>query len=363
MKEERVDLHYKEGGSDKVYNVELVVHVHGWSVNFEYGRRGSSLIKGTKTEKATYATAKKVFDKLVREKTSKGYIGTGVSSSRIGSTILSMGGITVEDTGLRPQLLNEIPERDLEKYITDDNWCAQEKWDGRRRLLIKNGTNINGTNRKGFIVDISADIVADMQHLPDNDIIFDGEAFDNHIRIFDILGTGDIYKERCKRINDIFKEFSSDILIPVETAWTTEEKRKLLIDLRKANAEGIVFKRIDSIYTAGRPASGGAQLKFKFVETASCFITGINNFRRSVSLGVYDPKKPNSESLINVGNVTVYPNQEIPKLGSVVEVKYLYYFEEGSLFQPVLLGLRDDIHHTECVISQLKVKRKELINE
>lgn len=355
--EESTDLYYKDGSSDKVYKVALVKVASGWDVNFAYGRRGSSLTTGAKVASTDFKNAKKAYDKLVREKKSKGYKVSGGKSVPVSSIPEQ------EDTGLRPQLLNEIPERDLEKYITDDNWCAQEKWDGRRRLLIKDGSNINGTNRKGFIVGISADIVADMQHLSDNDIIFDGEAFDNHVIIFDILGTEDIYKDRCKRINDIFKEFSSDVLIPIETAWTTEEKRTLLLDLRKSNAEGIVFKRIDSIYTAGRPASGGAQLKFKFVETASCFVTGINNLKRSVSLGVYDPKKPNSESLINVGNVTVYPNQEVPKLGSVVEVKYLYYFEEGSLFQPVLLGLRDDIHHTECVLSQLKVKRKELINE
>jgi hypothetical protein len=27
-------------------------------------------------------------------------------------------------------------EEDLEKYINDDNWCAQEKFDGRRRLIL-----------------------------------------------------------------------------------------------------------------------------------------------------------------------------------------------------------------------------------
>jgi bifunctional non-homologous end joining protein LigD len=67
-------LHYQDLRSDKVYNVQLGRADGGYVVNFQYGRRGSSLQSGTKTpEPAPYAQALKVYDKLVAEKTSKGY--------------------------------------------------------------------------------------------------------------------------------------------------------------------------------------------------------------------------------------------------------------------------------------------------
>ncbi|MFB2877659.1 WGR domain-containing protein [Floridanema aerugineum] len=71
----RTTLHYQEGTSDKVYEVDLcLVGSDRYVVNFRYGRRGATLKEGVKTEQpVTLAQAEKVFDKLVNEKTKKGY--------------------------------------------------------------------------------------------------------------------------------------------------------------------------------------------------------------------------------------------------------------------------------------------------
>ena len=70
-------LYYTEGGSDKEYHTEIVEVAGGNVVNFRYGRRGAALTAGTKTSAPVdFAQAKKIFDKLVKEKTSKGY-GSG----------------------------------------------------------------------------------------------------------------------------------------------------------------------------------------------------------------------------------------------------------------------------------------------
>jgi len=64
------------------------------------------------------------------------------------------------------------------------------------------------------------------------------------------------------------------------------------------------------------------------------------------------------------GNVTIPPNHQVPKLGQVVEVRYLYAFpESGSLYQPTYLGLRSDITVDECMRSQLKFKPTEAEEE
>jgi predicted DNA-binding WGR domain protein len=71
----RTTLHYREGTSDKVYEVDLCeVGAGRYVVNFRYGRRGSNLKEGTKTtQPASETEARKVFDKLVASKVNSGY--------------------------------------------------------------------------------------------------------------------------------------------------------------------------------------------------------------------------------------------------------------------------------------------------
>ncbi|MBP0009148.1 WGR domain-containing protein [Roseofilum sp. Belize Diploria] len=68
-------LHYQDNRSDKIYEVELLLAGdNGYIVNFRYGRRGANLKEGTKTPNpVSLPEAEKFFDKLVKEKTKKGY--------------------------------------------------------------------------------------------------------------------------------------------------------------------------------------------------------------------------------------------------------------------------------------------------
>jgi len=67
-------LYYREGGSDKIYQCGIEPAGGRFVVNFAYGRRGSTLNTGTKTNvPVEYDNAKRIFDKLVKEKMSKGY--------------------------------------------------------------------------------------------------------------------------------------------------------------------------------------------------------------------------------------------------------------------------------------------------
>ena len=81
-------------------------------------------------------------------------------------------------------------------------------------------------------------------------------------------------------------------------------------------------------------------------------VTGVNGSKRSVRLGLHD-----RQCLVPAGNVTIPVGREIPQAGDFIEVRYLYAFpESGSLFQPVYLGVRDDITLEECSTGQLKFK-------
>jgi bifunctional non-homologous end joining protein LigD len=113
-----------------------------------------------------------------------------------------------------------------------------------------------------------------------------------------------------------------------------------------------VFKRLDAPYSAGRPASCGDALKCKFYESATFIVCHLND-QRSVAIGVWSHKE-----FIPVGNVTVPPNHRLPAVGAIIEVRYLYAFRGGSVYQPVYLGERDDIDPADCVIDQLKFREE-----
>jgi bifunctional non-homologous end joining protein LigD len=350
-----IELFYREGSSDKVYKASLTEEPKGFVVNFAYGRRGNTLTTGTKTVKPVpYEQALKIYNKLVQEKTAKGYIEDPHGKPFTGTVT------ETKDTGVRPQLLNEIDESEVDSYINNDEWCAQEKFDGRRRMLVITGHIAEGTNRKGLIVPIDRTIEVDacfgLNPTTETHYVLDGEAIDDYIVIFDYPKIGMPYSRRYQKLVDLFKGKDPATLKLISTAWTTAEKKALYKKLKKDNAEGIVFKNINAGFVPGRPSSGGDQLKFKFCATATAQVVKTNPTKRSVLVAVYDPQG----NKIEVGNVTVYPNQQIPQAGSIVEVKYLYYFPDGSLFQPVLLGERDDMTVEDCTLSQLKEKREEV---
>jgi bifunctional non-homologous end joining protein LigD len=138
-----------------------------------------------------------------------------------------------------------------------------------------------------------------------------------------------------------------------DTAYTAEQKSRLLASLKATGKEGIVLKRLDAPYTPGRPNSGGAQLKHKFYATLSAVVAKINA-QRSVEIRLIG-----KDGWQVAGNVTIPPNHRIPAVGKVVEARYLYASESGILYQPVYLGERTDVEQTDCLASQLKFKATE----
>src|ERR1700722_11970127 len=98
-----ITLYYREGASDKIYQCQIESAGNRFVVNFAYGRRGSSLNSGTKTNlPVDYPDAKRICDKLVREKQAKGYTP--------GESAGSYQHVESERSGILPQLLNAIDE-------------------------------------------------------------------------------------------------------------------------------------------------------------------------------------------------------------------------------------------------------------
>lgn len=349
-----VTLYYREGTSDKVYQASIAPSGVGFVVNFAFGRRGSTLQTGTKTSSpVTLDKAQAIFDKLVREKTAKGYTpgedGTPYQGTPTESRV----------TGVNCQLLNPIGEEQLAGYLADSEYLAQEKFDGRRMLVRCQDGKTEGINRKGLVVGLPKAIVVAVEALGHKDLILDGEAMGDVLHIFDILNINggsqlhESYHKRLVILEILLANQPADSpLSLVETARTKDEKAALVKRLRGEGREGVVFKDANAPYTAGRPASGGSQVKFKFCETASCIVVS-QNCARSVALGLFD----GNGAVIPCGNVAIPPNHEIPAPDALVEIRYLYAIPQShALYQPVYLGCREDVERGDCTLNQLKYK-------
>lgn len=347
-------LNFREGTSDKVYRSTIEEQADGYIVTFAYGRRGSMLTTGTKTtDPVTLEQAQAIHKKLVASKIAKGYQADGESGES--TAPYQQSGNEGRDSGIRCQLLNAVDESELVRLLADKQHCLQEKHDGRRLLVRKQGDEITGINRRGLVVTLPGPIRRAVEELP-VDALIDGEAVGDTLHAFDLLEV----KGNNLRQQGYLQRYAGLLMLldpehralrPVSTMVMPADKQAMFQTYRQCGSEGVVFKKIDAPFSMGRPNSGGTQLKFKFVESASFLVTG-HNAKRSVTLGLYDGDK-----LVAAGNVTIPPNHAVPAAGEVVDVKYLHAFREsGSIYQPVYIGPRSDILANECGTDQLKYK-------
>jgi bifunctional non-homologous end joining protein LigD len=253
-----------------------------------------------------------------------------------------------ESSGIIPQLLNEV--KDASVYLADDNYLAQEKFDGERRLLRLENGEVNGINKKGQVVPVTKKIASSLKE----ECVIDGEIVGETVYAFDILSLKgeDLTELSCEERLDILNNLNlGKNIVVCETSFDTKSKKALYKSLKDRNAEGIVFKKKSSKYKAGRPNSGGSALKNKFYKTATVRVASHTKGKSSVGMEMKQGKK-----VVPVGKVTIPPNKDIPEVGSFIEVRYLYAYEGGSLFQPTYLGVRNDQDETDINLKQLIYK-------
>jgi bifunctional non-homologous end joining protein LigD len=234
-------------------------------------------------------------------------------------------------------------------------------------LIRKQGRDVTAINRKGLIVALPDPVKEAASGLQfksavtsevGNSFILDGESIGDVFYAFDLLeAQTDLrsapYELRYLALSNLLHESPGNrgVIRLVETAWDTPQKRDLLHSLKDRKAEGVVFKDIRAPYIPGRPNSGGTQLKHKFYATCSAVVSKING-QRSVELRLL-----NDNGWQPVGNVTIPVNLQVPEVGQVVDIRFLYAFRaSNALYQPVYLGPRNDVEQVECVLSQLKYK-------
>ena len=304
-----ISLYFREGSSDKVYHAQIAPDGNDlYSVNFQYGRRGSTLQTGTKTNTpVALVQAQKIFDKLVAEKRAKGYTD--------GESGIPYSGGNLENHRrfeYTPQLLNFIDEPAMLDYLRHPDWLMQEKMDGVRQIVLRRGDSVTAGNRNGFAVATSAAIVNAVLAL-DHDCVLDGEAIGDVYWPFDLLSLdgNDITHRplayRQQVLTAILRARPSKAIGRVRTAFSEHDKHALLNTIRAEHGEGVVFKNAHARYTRGRPASGGDALKHKFKASASCAVISHSSGRRSVQIAVSNDAANalTIQRSIEIGNVAI----------------------------------------------------------
>ena len=358
MEAEKISLYYKDASSDKEYHAQLQPQDGGWMVLTQNGKRGGTLASTKKTATPVdYAVAKKAYDKVVKEKLGKGYTEGGASTAYIG------GELEARFTGYVPQLLNKMSEDDVESKLADPNWFLQNKHDGHHRLVQRTAEGTNGINRKGLLTGLPQTVLDGLAAISTVDLVLDGELMGDTLALFDVLvfdgkDLRDLtYEQRLPTLEALSIELaaagkSAQHVYVTKTARTEAQKRAYYAELKQAKGEGAVFKRKDAPYVAGRPNSGGNQLKRVWLHRASFLVASKHPTKRSVSVELYDE----AGHPVPLGKCTIPANYDIPNVGAIVDIEYLYAFPGGSIYHSRYKGERDDIPASDCVIGQLHYK-------
>lgn len=263
--------------------------------------------------------------------------------TRAYTQVVAQAPVKTTSVHIMPQLLSEIEEHELQRYLNSDDYCAQEKKDGRRRLIKVENNQVFGLNKKGKVVRTTSLIERGIRDIEFQECLLDGEEVGDIFWCFDILSLNgeDLSK---KSYNDRWKiNLTSANVKTVYTAYTTQDKEILYKKLKEEGKEGIVFKLLSGKHVAGYSYD---QVKYKFYATTSVVVIRHND-RESIGVAVWD------NGLKEIGNVTIRGHDR-PAIGSIVEVKYLYCV--NRLYQPSYLGIRDDCEVEDCTLSKLKFK-------
>jgi ATP-dependent DNA ligase len=210
-------------------------------------------------------------------------------------------------------------------FLADDAWCAQEKLNGERMLVEKAGSAVTAHSRQGEARTLP-DTVAAVAMTSDSDFVLDGEWIAGEFVAFDVISINgaDVTALPQSARFAALAEVSPFRLVRQALA---EDKAALLASVRAEKGEGLVFKLREAAYLDGRTEVG---VKFKFWKSASFIVTDLEIAKGTVGLGGF-------------GRCSFPFAGMWPKVGDIVEVRYLLLTKNGKLSQPAFLGVRHDL--------------------
>jgi bifunctional non-homologous end joining protein LigD len=350
----------RSGG--KFYSIDLVEARPGaFAVNFTHGAIGATggrIKTGTKTPFALdFQSANEIYEDLIRQKVNgpSRYVPQGLKSlqfERVAPAPVDVTAVSaVKPLTFRPsRLLNDIAMDQIVPLTVSDDWWVQIKHDGDRVQLHFDGTDVTlFSGRSGKRRACPKPVASAMRSQGFQSFILDGELVGDTLWVFDVLEadgrdmTGDPLSQRYEWLLTLVPYPSVKISY---AAQTHPAKVALVIKAKENHEEGVVYVNKNASYEAGRPATGGNNLRWKFKASASFLVSAHHPTKASMDVKLFGEQKP-------IGSVTM-TGKERPAVGTVVEVEYLYC--QSSLVQAVYKGVRTDVEPEACTRRQIQFK-------
>lgn len=268
--------------------------------------------------------------------------------------------------GMLLQWVDLSDEDEIEALVTNDAFCAEQKFDGARCLIRATKTGVEFLGRGGGALEMSAckvhyeKLALEIWRNMAADVTLDGELVhqeNGRIWVWDVFDTERPLRQRQARLDDIFADWKGEWVTRTPVARTTAEKRALIAGVIAAGAEGVVFKDLDALYEPGVRVKH--QLKAKVFKTADVVVTWRDRGGCNAGLSVYDAEGDLTE--IGACSMIGKPDAQV---NDVVEVRYLYATPPSMRMYgpPNLERLRPDKMPIECTIDQLvPVSRKVVV--
>lgn len=304
-----------------------------------------------------------------------------------------------------PELIKPMIAETTPKIFDDPDWLFEIKWDGYRAIAKKKSDAVELISRNGIKFMKYRLIEFELKNI-DHDVILDGE-----IVVVDEVGRADFHSlqnyEQTAVGNLVFYVFDILHLDGYNLRNLPLLKRKEILEailpksevirisghilesgvsfydaVKKKEIEGVVAKKIDSLYLPGKTTS--SWLKYKMLNRVEAVITGYTAPRSrkyfgSLVLGMYELGEIRYVGHVGSGFddlslklvyekmqaliVKESPFKKEPRTNEVVtwvrpvlicEVKFQEWTEEGLMRIPIYLGLREDKEAGDVVMESPK---------
>ena len=351
-------LKFQDDTSNKGYISQVIKVDDKYMVTNAWGGLGKAFQTSTTnhdTEERAFANSEKV----LTEKLRKGY--KQCSAKELGfeeaEAFQHLPSVLVKDVEWQPMLLSPITEKEAFMLLDNDDWVIQRKLDGVRLCLECDENGPRGYNRKGQRIPLPLAIgdAASAMYAKVGNFKLDGELVGNNSYwAFDSISS-DVctlpMKKRFQHLTSMLEPAltgSAILLTPTQF----DNKNVMWEQAMDEQWEGVVLKRADKPYTAGR---GKENLKCKFWHDISVFITGINVGTRRED-GSLEMSCFKDNELFKIGNVSSgVKEDDFSKVRIalknnmllVADIKYLYY--EFSPIQPQFLKFRSDLTNDDLI--------------
>lgn len=253
---------------------------------------------------------------------------------------------------MKPSLATETTSP--EQFFTP-KWCMQQKIDGKRVTVTFNkDKTYQAESRSGGEVHLPDEILKVFNAISNasiqRTIFLDCELLDDILYVFDIVHldtSEDLWKPLSERLKMLPKNMASltDYIKIVPTYFYPEMKDKFE-EYKNNNAEGVVFKNLESSYWPGRNMNWK---KYKFIKHVDCIVTEVDEY--IITLAMVNDRG----ELINVGSCPLHMcvDKDTVREGNIVEVEVLYATPNRRLYQAHASKKKEWLEQSSCNINQL----------